>query len=66
MERASKFVCDVLLIQVTKSLLEEKGLKKAKQNCVDGFLRPSKVDAKEVQNTIDNIDISRDAYNQIF
>ena len=65
MEKASKFFCDVLPIQVTKSLLEEKRLKKAKKNCVDEFLRKLRLDATEVQKIIDNIGISRDAYNQI-
>lgn len=66
MERASQYFCDVLPVQVTKKLLEEKRFKKAKQNCIHEFLRGSKLDAKEVQKTIDNIGISRDAYNQIF
>ena len=65
MEKASKFFCDVLPIQVTKNLLKER-LKKAKKNCVDEFLRKTRLDATEVQKTIDNIGISRDAYNQIF
>ena len=51
---------------MTKSLLEEKQLKKAKKNCVDEILRQSKLDATKVQKKIDNIGISRDAYNQIF
>ena len=55
MEKASKFFCDVLPIQVTKNLLEEKRLKKAKKNCVDEFLRNSRLDATELQKTIDNL-----------
>ena len=65
MEKASKFFCDVLPLKVTNNVLEEKRLKKAKKNCVEEFLRKSRLDATEVQKTIDNIGISRDAYNQI-
>ena len=63
-KRASQHFSDVVL--VTKNLMEEKRLKKAKQKCVYTFLRQSKLDANEVPKTIDNIGISRDAYNQIF
>ena len=51
---------------MTKNLLEEKRFKKAKKKCVDTFFRQSKLHAKYVQKTIDNIGISRDAYSQIF
>ena len=41
-------------------------VQEGKEKCVDNFLRQSKLEAEEVQKTIDNIGISRDAYNQIF
>ena len=66
MEKASQHFSDVVTVQATKDLLEEKRFKKAKKKCVDNFLRLCKLDANEVQKTIDNIGISRDAYNQIF
>ena len=52
-------------MQVTKNLLEEKRFKKAKEKFLESFLRDSTLDANEVQKVIDNIGISRDAYNQI-
>ena len=66
MEKASQHYSDVVPVQATKNLMEEKRFKKAKRKCVDNFLRLSKLDANEVQKIIDNIGISRDAYNQIF
>ena len=66
MQVASQHFCDVLPVQVTKNLLEEKRFRRAKQKCVEAFLKQSRLDAKEVQKTIDNIGISRDAYNQIY
>ena len=66
LQSASQYFSDIVPVQVTKKLLEEKRFKKAKEKCLDSFLRESKLDANEVQKVIDNIGISRDAYNQIF
>ena len=63
---ASQHFGDGVLVQATKNMMEEKRFRKAKQKCVDNFLRQSKLEAEEVQKIIDNIGISRDAYNQIF
>ena len=57
MEKASQHFSDIVLVKATK---------KFKKKCVENFLRLSKLKANEVQKKIDNIGISRDAYNQIF
>ena len=66
LERASQHFGDVVPVQATKNMMEERRFRKAKQKCVDNFLKQSKLEAEVVQKTIDNIGISRDAYNQIF
>ncbi len=66
MEMAAKHYCDVLPPKVAKNIFTEKKFKKAKEQCIEGFLQSSCLDKEDVQYTMDKVGISRDGYIKLF